>query len=351
MKNTRTTLLKWIDEGHIEPGKLAQAITESSSEVSVGEWLRFLRVGFLWMAIIATACGAIFFFAYNWQNMSRFIKFTLIESTLLIATILHIRLTAEKNLSSATLMGMALVTGALLALVGQTYQTGADPWQLFATWCLLTTPWAIMACSNSLWILWLVLINLSVGFYIDISQSIFGIRITGDVGWWIFALLNSVLLIAFEAIYFLQHIKNKEQENCSVVKPRRYVNQLIGITAGVAVTILAISSIFSSRHDEFENLIFYFSWIALVFYWYRYKLKDLLLLSAVTLSGIIIVICGMVRLLDKSFNDASAFLLVSIVIIGLSTLAGIWLKTLAKDFELESALNSPEYKQKEQGEG
>ena len=47
-----------------------------------------------------------------------------------------------------------LATGALFAYFGQTYQTGADPWQLFALWALLTLPLALAARSDALWLPW-----------------------------------------------------------------------------------------------------------------------------------------------------------------------------------------------------
>jgi uncharacterized membrane protein len=70
-------------------------------------------------------------------------------------------------MSSAALGLVALLgTGALFAYFGQTYQTGADPWQLFALWAvlalplcwalrheLLWTPWAVVAMTGiSLWL-------------------------------------------------------------------------------------------------------------------------------------------------------------------------------------------------------
>ncbi len=47
----------------------------------------------------------------------------------------------------ALLLAIALNIGALLALVGQTYQTGADPWQLFSTWALMLVPLAVFGQS------------------------------------------------------------------------------------------------------------------------------------------------------------------------------------------------------------
>ena len=43
----------------------------------------------------------------------------------------------------AALLAAALLTGGLLALIGQTYQTGADTFELFATWAALILPWVL----------------------------------------------------------------------------------------------------------------------------------------------------------------------------------------------------------------
>ena len=49
----------------------------------------------------------------------------------------------------------ALLVGALLALVGQTYQTGADTFELFAVCAAAILPWVLVACFPTLWVLWL----------------------------------------------------------------------------------------------------------------------------------------------------------------------------------------------------
>jgi uncharacterized membrane protein len=50
---------------------------------------------------------------------------------------------------------LALLTiGGLFAYFGQTYQTGADPWQLFALWAALALPLCLSVRSEVLWTPW-----------------------------------------------------------------------------------------------------------------------------------------------------------------------------------------------------
>ena len=49
-----------------------------------------------------------------------------------------------------------LICGGLCASIGQTYQTGADPWQLFALWAALTLPLCLGLRHDVLWTAWTV---------------------------------------------------------------------------------------------------------------------------------------------------------------------------------------------------
>ena len=57
----------------------------------------------------------------------------------------------------AALFCATLVLGGLLAFVGQTYQTGADAWQLFAVWAALALIWVSLSRSDWLWLLWVLI--------------------------------------------------------------------------------------------------------------------------------------------------------------------------------------------------
>ncbi|MBV1911844.1 MAG: DUF2157 domain-containing protein, partial [Kangiellaceae bacterium] len=145
MHSRREQILKWADESaHVNEENINQIIQAAEAEPTQADWVDFLKTALLSSAVISICSGVIFFFAYNWQDISRFTKFAIVEAAMLIATISYIRIATTKLLSSCALLAMSLFTGALLALVGQTYQTGADPWQLFASWAFLILPWTII---------------------------------------------------------------------------------------------------------------------------------------------------------------------------------------------------------------
>ena len=57
---------------------------------------------------------------------------------------------ARAPLALLALLGI----GGLFAYFGQTYQTGADPWQLFAWWAALALPLCLGVRSDVLWAPW-----------------------------------------------------------------------------------------------------------------------------------------------------------------------------------------------------
>jgi hypothetical protein len=97
-------------------------------------WYRFARVQMLLLGASLAAVGAGFFVAANWDELTAYTRMGMLAALMTAVTLLAARLGLH-SLSGrvAALLG-GLGFGPLMALVGQTYQTGADAWQLFAAW-------------------------------------------------------------------------------------------------------------------------------------------------------------------------------------------------------------------------
>jgi len=330
MNNNRKLILQWSESGHIQKEDVNQAIQLAQADPTPFEWVSFLKAGLLWLSFLFICFGVLFFFAFNWQEMSRMTKFSLVELMMVLSLVVNIGFSSKPLLASASLISMVILTGVLLALVGQTYQTGADPWQLFFVWAILILPWALVAKESSLWIILISLLNLSLYLHLNISQFIVGMLFNDESSSFIFALFNTILLVLFEL---------KQQW---LTRNKRITHQLLMLFSGVPFTYLAIFSIFDSSH-YYSGFIAYLIWAGALFYWFRYKQLDLFALSAGSLSGIIVTMSLLVKLLENTFGGGS-FLIISIVIIGLSTFSGIWLKKIAKEInELEH--NKLEFKE------
>jgi len=140
----RDQLMQWAEQGRIPPGRLHDALRMAGVTPSATDWRRFLELATLWLGVVLLGAAVIFFFAYNWQALGRFAKFGIVEALLIGAVVAALRLGLDRPAGQAALTGAVLLTGALLALVGQVYQTGADPWELFAAWAGATLAWVLI---------------------------------------------------------------------------------------------------------------------------------------------------------------------------------------------------------------
>ena len=110
-----------------------------------------LRFGIGVLAAALGGFGLIFWIAANWDTFGRFGRFALLQVFFLAMCAGALwRPAARQPLALLALLAI----GALFAYFGQTYQTGADPWQLFAVWAVLALPLCLAARSDALWAPW-----------------------------------------------------------------------------------------------------------------------------------------------------------------------------------------------------
>jgi len=138
--------------------------------------------------------GAIFWLAANWQQWGRMAKFGLLQASLAGSLVAALALPRARV---AALLLATLLLGALLAYIGQTYQTGADPWLLFAFWALLALPWMLAARRDLLWTFWVLIAAAGIGLWIgarpgEIFDMLFGSYRQVVVDWLMWFVLVAV---------------------------------------------------------------------------------------------------------------------------------------------------------------
>ena len=80
-------------------------------------------------------------------------------------------------------------------------------------------------------------------------------------------------------------------------------------------------------------LILYAGWMILAYVVYRRKLRDMFVLAGGVLSFIVVISMFLAEWLLYS-GDASGFLLIGLVVIGLSAAGGWWLKSVANEVNI-----------------
>lgn len=123
------------------------------------------------VAVLAAALGGfgvILWIAANWETLGRFGRFALLQALFLVmcgGALL-------KPSARVPLGLMALLTiGGLFAYFGQTYQTGADPWQLFAVWAVLALPLTLSVRSDVLWTPWALIVSTGISLWVYAHTS------------------------------------------------------------------------------------------------------------------------------------------------------------------------------------
>lgn len=103
------------------------------------------------LAGLLCGLGLIFAIAANWSGLPRTVQFALLQAAVGLGAL---GLIARPGLRQPLGLWCLLAIGGLLAFFGQTYQTGADTWQLFALWAGLALPLALGVRSDALWAGW-----------------------------------------------------------------------------------------------------------------------------------------------------------------------------------------------------
>ena len=126
---------------------------------SRAEGLRFLATCFRVAGVLSLAAGLVFFVAANWSEIAVFGRFALVELVLVACVVTALVKPPPDFIGHGAAFLAFIATGALLALFGQTYQTGADIYELFLTWALLGLPLVVAAQWGVASASWVVVLN------------------------------------------------------------------------------------------------------------------------------------------------------------------------------------------------
>lgn len=173
---------------------------------------------FLWKSSLALAClllasAGVCWIAANWVHASALQKLlgtqAVLAGLVFGATALLWTGKGGRNpdwSAPGLLMALAAVaTGALLALQGQIYQTGADPWQLFMLWTALLLPWLLAYPTLFLALATAILLNVGSYLYLDDAAPAWAgasLAASGAAGRSMMVILNILLLAIWESRAF-----------------------------------------------------------------------------------------------------------------------------------------------------
>lgn len=307
--DTRHTLADLIEQQHLSERQVPNAIEIAEISPSANQWQNFMAKMLFWFGSIALAFSLVFFIAANWQDIGRMAKFAMVEVAILLSMFVYLKFKNNESIRQASLLLCMLFVGGLMALFGQTYQTGADPWQLFFNWAILTIPWVLISRFCVMWLIWLGLLNLSLSLY----YQTFGGYL--DNTWSLF-LLNSLALVAWQ-----MSVKTFIWLN------KAWAINLLGAVSGYLGLWVLLEGLFD---DNPLGILLWCIWAAAMFYVYRMRLLNVFMLAVWSLTILIAANALLIRVLPNNF-DAFFFLLLTCLTVGAGTYLTVWLKGLIKE--------------------
>jgi uncharacterized membrane protein len=159
MMNTRLALLELAAQYQLDAAAQARLWRLAGFDAEPDRLVLWLRRGLALLAAALGGLGIIFWIAANWDAMGRTGHFVLLQG-FVVAMCAGAALVPGARQAFSLLALLAI--GGLFAYFGQTYQTGADSWQLFALWALLALPVCIGARSDSVWSAWAMVAALAI---------------------------------------------------------------------------------------------------------------------------------------------------------------------------------------------
>ena len=262
-------------------------------------WQQFLKLLFISLGIGFTMAGIVFFFAYNWDSLHKFVKIGLIEGLVIALILVIIFSKINHTVKNILLTGASILMGVLMAVFGQVYQTGANAYDLFLGWTLAITAWVIVANFAPLWLVFITLINSTIILY---AQQVAN-NWTDVLIFLLLFLLNSIFLSG--ALLLAKY------------KPAaRQPSWLLIILALAAVTMATLGMIAGIIGNEGSPAILVLVLAIAIIYAmaFRYGLqqKSLFYLAVISFSIIVIISTVLVDLSD----DAPMLLFTFLFIIG-----------------------------------
>ncbi|WP_251863238.1 GDYXXLXY domain-containing protein [Achromobacter sp. Marseille-Q4962] len=262
-----------------------QVGTERQAGSELHAWRQFMARSTLWLGVLLLGSAAVCWVAANWQDMGKAMRFALAQGLVaacaLAAAWAGLRLRAARGARRAVpgaLLALAgMLLGALLALLGQTYQTGADTWELFGWWALLLLPWALAAASEAVWLLWALVLNVAAMLWLGERMFTWWLIFVGPgLPSLVMAALNLALLLGWE-------LAARHWRASTLVGPR--------VLAGLAIGVLVLALVFGDYIVRGLGTVSGIAWVAatlgLGFYYQRVR-RDLVILAMLA-AGVICV--------------------------------------------------------------
>lgn len=305
-------LLRLREAGMLSEAQWQAALDTLHDAPERSDWQNFIETLLLSLGSLLLLAGILFFFAYNWAELDKFAKLGLLQAGIVLTCGFSLWRGLEQLSAQVSLLGAAVLTGVLLAVFGQIYQTGADAYSLFVSWTLLILPWTLLSRFVFLWLLNLALANL--GLFLYWEQAI---RSEESL----LALLVCVLNLSFWLLWEIFHPSRPWLRQI-------WLRPLLLIASLGTLALPTWAWVTSNHFDDTWQIVAVCAYAlgsAFVLWYYQFQRHDLAVL-AFTLAGLIATFS--LFLMDNliSWDAEWNWLFMGLLVIAQAALATRWLQ-------------------------
>ncbi len=305
------------------------------------EWLRHLDRFLVVVGTALVVAGVTAFFAWNWADLHRLAKLALVEAGILGSALLAWRFGLDGGGGRACLFATAFLVGVLLAVFGQAYQTGADPYGLFLAWSAFTLPLAVVGRQAGLWLLLVVLLDLTLILYwIQVLHPPDGwwqlSQLLGPLVWLGTTVMDwrlASLLFALNALAIVAWEAGARRGMAGLGS--RWFPRIVATFALYTVLGPTLVMIFAASLDHQARLgvvspVLYAASLAAMLWYYQSRERDLLMLTFAIFGAILVVMSLAIRHL---FHGMETMLVLALLLIAQVAGAAWWLRHVARRWE------------------
>lgn len=269
--------------------------------------------------------GILCFCVFNWSSINYLIKLFSIEMGVVLCVLYTYFRSLDRVSSQFSLLASSVLIGVFMVVFGQSYQTGADSYQLFMAWTILTIVWTIVSNFAAQWIFWIIIANIFL--MLGWKQLIIPTRNMESMIFVYLIILNGFFWYLRE--YFVS------KKFIDWLKPE-WTRVVIATITLIMMFIPVVDWILKYKHTtDSLNLGAVFGAVGhfLYYFTYRYIHKNLLVLALTILSGCIIIELSFLNIILKTFNindESSSLMIMTILTIVVFSFSVIHLRNIFK---------------------
>jgi uncharacterized membrane protein len=303
-------------QGLLDTSAVSRGVRLAAATPDSATWRRVIDVYLLGIGVALLLAGIVFFFAFNWADLHRFAKLGLVGACIIASAGYAAAVGLERLSGKSALAAATVLVGPLWAVFGQTYQTGADPWNLFAAWAALTLPWVVGARFALLWLVWIAIADTALVLFWE--QALHQVKLDPWLALWV-----------IHGGAWLASSWGRDRQIPWLDVP--WARRLVACAALVCLVVPSAKLIFTGpdNWDIIAPMIFV-STCGWLYHRHAAPTRDLPILTAAAAGVIVLTSCALGRLI-VDWGEIVVFFILTLAISGQVAGFAKWLRTLHRE--------------------